>query len=101
MGRRCALARCKEGGGQGPTSLSEGVRDSVKHQALLVRRRWSMTPGSSWLSLALIVLPPPTPARTRRKLSWLLPRHSADERQRLLESCLGQRLLPGSGMAAV
>ena len=27
------------------------------------------------------------------KLSWLLPRHTQGERQRMLESCLGQRLL--------
>ncbi|KAI8465240.1 MAG: DHHC palmitoyltransferase-domain-containing protein [Monoraphidium minutum] len=37
----------------------------------------------------------------RSKLSWLLPRHTPDERQRLLESCLGQRLLPSGGDEAV
>ena len=33
--------------------------------------------------------------------SALLPRHTAEERQRLLESCLGQRLLAGPGDGAV
>jgi len=37
----------------------------------------------------------------RERLSWLLPRHTAEERQRLLESCLGQRLLGAAGDWAV
>ncbi|GBF99728.1 S-acyltransferase-like [Raphidocelis subcapitata] len=33
----------------------------------------------------------------RSKLSWLLPRHTPEERQHMLDSCLGQRLLSGAG----
>lgn len=37
----------------------------------------------------------------RSKLSWLLPRHTPEERQQLLESCLGQRLLYSMEQGAV
>lgn len=47
---------------------------------------------------APVAIPPPTP---RSKLSWLLPRHTPEERARLLDSCIGQRLLAAGGDSAV
>jgi hypothetical protein len=54
---------------------------------------------------ALHLCPPPLNACTWpglcSKLSWFLPRHTPDERQRLLQSCLGQRLLTSGSEGAV
>ena len=86
------------GGGHGPQARGARARAGRLNCRLLspVPRR----PRARRRPRAARARPAAAAAR-RSKLSWLLPRHTPEERARLLDSCLGQRLLALGDDAAV